>query len=82
VYSRVIDGQILTLSASGWTYDYTFVLYDHQTESLWYHLAGETGLTCVSGFYQDRKLEERTAVKTRWSNWSADHPDSKIMKYP
>ena len=58
MYSREIDGKILTLSASGWTYRNTFVLWDYETESLWYHLEGDSGLTCISGFYADRKLPE------------------------
>jgi hypothetical protein len=47
VYSREIDGKILTLTASGWTYGdnpsiSTFVLVDKETESLWFP-AGEQG---------------------------------------
>ncbi len=70
----------LTLAASGWTYDYTFVLYDHQTESMWYHLSGTTGLTCVSGHFADRRLEEIRSTKTRWQTWLAANPTSRIMK--
>ncbi len=81
MYSREIDGQILTISASGWTYDWTFVLYDYETESLWYHMPGEDGLTCISGTYADRKLEEFQSTQTRWSNWLAENPDSKFLKY-
>ncbi|NIT60056.1 MAG: DUF3179 domain-containing protein [Aliifodinibius sp.] len=80
VYSREIDGRVLTLSASGWTYELTFVLYDFQTKSLWYHLEGDDGLTCISGFYADRKLPEFPSVLTRWRNWVADHPFSKFLK--
>ena len=82
MYSREIDGQILTLSASGWTYRETFVLFDYETESMWYHLPGEDGLTCISGAYADRKLPELRSVATRWDRWKADFPDSKILKYP
>ena len=47
VYSREIDGNILTLAPSGWTYGQdafysTFVLMDKETESLWFP-AGEQG---------------------------------------
>lgn len=73
MYSREIDGNVLTLSASGWTYDYTFVLYDYETESLWYHLPGENGLTCISGTYADRKLHEFESMRTRWSAWKAQN---------
>ncbi len=80
MYSREIDDDVLTLASSGWTYDFTFVLYDNQTESLWYHLQGTTGLTCISGFYQDRFLPEFESVKTRWSTWVAENPDTRIMR--
>jgi hypothetical protein len=80
VYSREIRGKILTLSASGWTYDLTFVLYDYETESIWYHMPGESGLTCISGFYADENLFEYGSVQLRWSDWVAQNPDSKILK--
>jgi hypothetical protein len=79
VYSREIDGNILTLSASGWTYDYTFVLFDYETESIWYHLAGQDGLTCISGTYADRKLEEFESTKTRWNVWKIRNPLTKFL---
>ena len=81
MYSREIDGQVLTLSASGWTYDNTFVLYDYETESIWYHMPSTDGLTCISGRYADRKLPEFTSTFTRWSKWVEENEDSKILKY-
>lgn len=47
VYSRQIEGEVLTLTPSGWTYGRdrsrsTFVLIDKETESLWFP-AGEQG---------------------------------------
>lgn len=47
VYSRELDGNILTLAPSGWTYgenafSSTFVLMDKETESLWFP-SGEQG---------------------------------------
>jgi hypothetical protein len=47
VYSREIDGSIITLTPSGWTYGIdafvsVFVLMDKETESLWFP-AGEQG---------------------------------------
>ena len=81
MYSRVIYNKTLTLSASGWTYNNTFVLYDYETESLWYHLPGQDGLTCISGQYADRKLEEFQSTKARWNLWKAENPNSKFMHY-
>jgi hypothetical protein len=82
LYSREIDDQILTLSASGWTYNDTFVLYDYETESLWYHLSGQDGLTCISGVYADRKLPEFNSTRARWNIWRSENPDTKFLKYP
>ena len=48
IYYREIDGRVLTLSASGWTYRSTFVLFDYETESLWYDF-GDYHLTCIAG---------------------------------
>lgn len=81
MYSREIDGRVLTLAASGWTYESTFVLYDYETESLWYHMPGENGLTCISmSEFAGRKLSEFPSSRTKWSEWKKLHPDSKIMK--
>ncbi|MBT4099665.1 MAG: DUF3179 domain-containing protein [Gemmatimonadetes bacterium] len=82
MYSREIDGETLTLSASGWTYKSTFVLFDYETESLWYHLEGTDGLTGISGVYADRFLPEFESTTTRWNRWVSEHPDSGILKYP
>ena len=82
MYSRVIEGDVLTISASGWTYNSTFVLFDYETESLWYHLSGTDGLTCISGTYADKILFEYTSTQTRWNNWLIDNPTSKFLKYP
>jgi hypothetical protein len=82
VYSREIEGQILTLAASGWTYFSTFVLYDKETESLWFgglDDLGTTVLTCIGGFYQDSTLPLHPHVRTLWHNWLEDHPDTKLM---
>jgi hypothetical protein len=71
--------KLLTLSASGWTYKSTFVLYDYETESLWYHMAREIGLTCISGTFADRCFPEFKSSQMRWSEWIALHPDTQIL---
>ncbi len=80
VYSREIDGEILTLAASGWTYRNTFVLYDFETETLWYHLNGTDGLTGIAGTYADSVLSEYPSLFTRWSTWLVDNPTSKFLR--
>jgi len=80
VYSREIDGQLLTISASGWTYDRLFVLYDYETESIWYHLPGTSALTCVAGHYEGRELPETVSTFEPWNEWKSAYPDTKVLK--
>lgn len=80
MYSREIDGEILTLSASGWTYDRLFVLYDYETESIWYHLPGTNALSCIAGPYEGRELPEVVSVVRPWNKWRASFPNTKFLK--
>jgi hypothetical protein len=79
VYSRVADGDVVTLSASGWTYDRLFVLYDFETESLWYRLPGTNGLTCVAGHYEGLELPEVVSAVEPWNAWRASFPNTKVL---
>ncbi|MBT8334639.1 MAG: DUF3179 domain-containing protein [Deltaproteobacteria bacterium] len=78
MYSRNLNGKILTLAASGWTYKSTFVLYDKETMSLWYPEKG--GLRGISGKHLDQFLPMLTSEYTQWKRWADNHPDSKVLK--
>ena len=70
------------MSAGGWTYNKTFVLYDYETESMWYPLEGTKGLRCISGPLADKVLGEFPSVHLRWSHWLKDHPQSLVSRDP
>jgi len=78
VYSRQIEGQTLTLAPSGWTYKYTFVLYDKETKTLWYPY--RNGLMGIQGKYFKRVLPKLESKDTTWGNWQESHPKSLILK--
>jgi hypothetical protein len=78
VYSRQIDGKILTLVPSGWTYKSTFVLYDKESESLWYPY--RKGLMGIQGKYFKQWLPQINSKDTTWRKWIKKHPDSRILK--
>jgi hypothetical protein len=91
VYNRKINDQILTFAASGWTYVYTFVLYDWETESMWLPANGgpgaipgvcNCGLLCIAGEYAGEMVSPMTSVTMPWNNWVAAFPNSKIMVDP
>jgi hypothetical protein len=81
---------VLTLTASGWTYFYTFVLLDIETESLWLPVnVGEgSGGPCgcllwsISGPLAGRMLPAMPSSNTTWDVWFSEHPDTKIMHDP
>ena len=81
MYSRELEGKTLTLRPSGWTYNSTFVLYDVETETLWYPVPGTEGLTGISGPLQDRVLPELASTYTQWSTWKESRPETKHMRY-
>lgn len=78
MYSRVLNGKLLTLAPSGWTYKRTFVLYDKESLSLWYPV--RDGLVGISGEHLDEFLPRLNSVSTQWRWWVDDHPDSKVLK--
>jgi len=78
VYSRRIDGQTLTLAPSGWTYKNTFVLYDKETNTMWYPY--RKGLMGIQGKYFKRWLPKIESEDTRWEKWRRKHPNSKVLK--
>ena len=78
MYSRTIDDQSLTIVPAGWTYEDTFVLYDRETETLWYPY--KKGLKGIQGKYFDRWLPKIGSDDTSWGKWYKKYPNSKILK--
>jgi len=78
VYSRTIDGKILTIVPSGWTYKDTFVLYDRETETLWYPY--KKGLMGIQGEYFERWLEKIPSKDMSWRKWIKKFPGTKILQ--
>ncbi len=78
MYSREIDGKVLTLAPSGWTYRRTFVLYDRETGSLWYPY--DKGLMAIQGTFFQRWLPRLDSEDTTWERWRRKHPGTRLMK--
>ena len=78
MYSRQIDGRVLTIAPSGWTYANTFVLYDRETGTLWY--PEDKGLKGIQGKFFGRLLPKLPSEDTSWEEWVKQHPDSQILK--
>jgi hypothetical protein len=87
VYDRRIDGRVHTFALSGYTYYDPevwdgmdgFVLWDRETESLWWPLIGEA----VSGPLLHTPMtvyDEKHWAQTTWGEWKAQFPASLVLK--
>jgi hypothetical protein len=77
--TRRLDADTLTLSASGWVYHDESVLFDYETESLWYRLGGDGSLTCIAGAHFQSVLPAVPSTVAIWSAWRASHPATGFM---
>jgi len=86
IYNRKYGDQLLTFALSGYTYydDEVwdgmdgFILWDRETESLWWPLIGKA----VSGKLKDVKLLERDHSSWKDTNWKfikENYPDVKVL---
>ena len=87
VYDRRIDGRTHTFALSGYTYYDPdvwdgmdgFVLWDRETESLWWPLIGEA----VSGPLLHTPMEVYDQTKwsqTTWGEWKAQNPTTVVLE--
>lgn len=75
MYDRRIAGRELTFGVSGKLHANSLIMYDHQTDSLWSHLAG----AAVTGPLKGQKLKPLQSMFTQWSTWRRYHPNSKVL---
>lgn len=87
IYEREYGGDELTFALSGYTYHDDdvwdgldgFVLWDRETESLWWPLIGKA----VSGPLQEVKLLEKdksTWKDVKWKYIKSNYPDAMVLK--
>jgi hypothetical protein len=75
VYDHRIGGKELTFGVSGKLHANSLVMYDHQTDSLWSHLAG----AAVTGPMKGQKLKFLDSMLTEWQTWKRLHPNTKVL---
>ncbi|HET6349873.1 MAG TPA: DUF3179 domain-containing (seleno)protein [Candidatus Krumholzibacteria bacterium] len=80
--TRMLDGDTLTIAASGWVYDNESVLFDHESDSMWYRLGSDGALTCIAGAHFGSVLPAVSSSVTLWNTWHAGHPASTFMLRP
>ncbi len=76
MHVRQVGDQTLTFIVSGKLWRNSLIMQDKETGSLWSHVTGE----CLEGDYLGTQLEMIPMVQTTWRQWSADHPETRVLK--
>ncbi len=75
VFERTINGQVLTFGVSGILYRDNLVMYDHQTNTLWSQLLGQS----LRGALRQQRLTVIPSLITTWSEWKQLHPETLVL---
>jgi Protein of unknown function (DUF3179) len=75
VYAREINGQTFTFGVSGKLWANGLIMYDHETDSLWSHVAGQA----ITGPMQGTTLQILPATQTNWGTWKRLHPKTLVL---
>jgi len=87
IYDRKLGGREFTFALSGYTYYDPdvwdgldgFVMWDRETESLWWPLIGKAVAGPLKG--SDMKvLDEKFWKQTNWKDIRQNHPDAKVLR--
>jgi hypothetical protein len=76
VHVRQVEDKTLTFIVSGKLWRNSLIMQDKETGSLWSHVTG----VCLEGEYKGTQLEMIPVVQTTWSQWVADHPETRVLK--
>jgi hypothetical protein len=75
VYERELEGQVLKFGHAGMLFQNSFLMYDHQTESIWIHVTGEA----FHGPLKGKKLKFMPSTVTTWEKWKERYPQSLVL---
>jgi hypothetical protein len=82
VCTREIDGRAVEFGTSGYTMDRIFVLYDRDTESVWYPL-GDGTFDAVAGERNGLAIPFLAEpAPTPLGTWLEEHPETVILLGP
>ena len=77
-WKRSVDGRTLRFGVSGLLYNSGFLLYDHETESLWSQFDGRA----IAGALAGNTLERVPLRQENFASWLAREPKTKILIPP
>ena len=76
MYARRVKDKTLTFAVSGKLWQFSLVMIDRETETLWSHLLGRG----MRGPLIDTELKVVPSVMTDWKTWRTTHPETTVVK--
>ncbi len=74
-YDRRLDGRELTFGNSSALYESDLVMFDRETSSYWWQVAGEAIVGTLTG----ARLTTLPSTTVTWAQWLQDHPDTMVL---
>ena len=75
VYDRVLDGRLLSFGNTSALYESDLVMFDRETLSYWFQVAGEA----IVGELTGARLVALPSVTTTWEQWRQLHPATLVL---
>jgi len=75
VYDRRLDGRELTFGNSSALYENDLVMFDRETNSYWWQVAGRAIVGTLTG----EQLDVLPSITTTWGAWREEHPDTLVL---
>lgn len=75
VYDRRLDGKTLSFGNTSALYENDMVMYDHQTGSYWFQVAGEAIVGALTG----KRLDPLPSATMPWGRWRALYPGTRVL---
>ncbi len=75
VFSRELDGRLLTFGNTSALYQSDLVMYDHQTGSYWFQVGGEAVVGAMTG----ARLNLLPSTTMEWGDWRRLNPETQVL---
>ena len=75
VYDRRLDGRELTFGNSSALYESDLVMFDRETRSYWWQVAGEAIVGTLTG----ARLTTLPSTTATWAQWLQEHPETLVL---
>jgi hypothetical protein len=75
VYDRRLEGETLTFGNTSALFESDLVMYDHQTNSYWWQVAGRSIVGTLAG----QSLTPLPSQTARWEAWREQHPETLVL---